>query len=115
MGNKINARVGRPALKKMALVAASWGLRDEELGRFVRRNGLYLSEINSWKEQMKKGLEENMQLHGETKAAFQKKIAKLEKQLNEANLIIEAQKKVQKVLADAETNTDRKRVKPSSK
>ena len=65
---------------------------------------------------MKVGLENDMKINNETKAAYLKKIAKLQLQLDEANEIIEAQKKVQKILADAEErNTTSKRAKKSSK
>ena len=95
-------------------VAKSWGLKKEGLGIFLRKNGIYLSELNDWKEQMQNGLEKEQEMGSHTKAYFRKKIERLEKELAGAQTIIEVQKKVQKVLAGEEKSTQKKLGKKSS-
>lgn len=112
---EVSRRIGRSVFQKMSLVAESWGLNKTDLGAFLRSKGLKSCELEDWRNQMSDGLDLNIVMNVDTKKSYQKKIAKLEKELNEARLVIEFQKKVRKTLADAERNTKPKSVKKSSK
>jgi len=66
----------------------------------LRREGLYSSNIKTWQEQLEKG-----KLNKKLSNKYQKKIAELSKQnrkltreLNQAKLIIEAQKKISEII-----------------
>jgi transposase-like protein len=69
-------------------------------GAILRREGLYSSNIKTWQEQLEKG-----KLNKKLSNKYQKKIAELSKQnrkltreLNQAKLIIEAQKKISEII-----------------
>ncbi len=81
-----------------------------QIGRLLRREGLYSSHLTNWRRAREKGLlqamtprkrgrklKEKNPLTGEV-ALLQKEKRKLEHKLKHANLIIEAQKKISQVL-----------------
>ncbi len=81
-----------------------------QIGRLLRREGLYSSHLTNWRRAREKGLlqaltprkrgrklKEKNPLAGEV-ALLQKEKRKLEYKLKQANLIIEAQKKISQVL-----------------
>ena len=102
MGNKVNEICGMQARHKMSLLWQSWRLNDEELGRFLRENGLVSSELEMWKEQMEEGLQSNTRLTTYGRRELRKEINKLKAQLAEAKAIIDAQKKTLKLLGKKE-------------
>ena len=70
-----------------------------QIGALLRREGLYSSNITKWREQLEQG-----KLNKKLNDKNQKKIAELSKQnrkllreLNQAKLIIEAQKKISEI------------------
>jgi hypothetical protein len=87
--------------QKMRFVAQSWSLKGEELGRFLRRNGISFPELLSWREQMKDGMDDGKPLSRSYRRELQMKIDSLEKQLRQAHGIIELQKKVQEIRTEA--------------
>lgn len=115
MGSARTQKVGISSLQKMNYVFESWGLRGKHLGFYLRSHGLYSFQLKLWKEQMSEGLMNNMIVSMDTKRDYLKKIADLEKKLREAEAIIEAQKKVQKILAVEDESMSLKAVKQSSK
>ena len=81
-----------------------------QIGRLLRREGLYSSHLGSWRRAREKGLlqamtprkrgrksKEKNPLTGEV-ARLQKEKRKLEHKLKQAELIIEAQKKISQIL-----------------
>ena len=71
-----------------------------QIGAILRREGLYYSNITKWREQLEQG-----KLNKKLKDKHQKKISELSKQnrklqreLNQTKLIIEAQKKILQIL-----------------
>ena len=102
---EVYRRIGKSADRKFRLVMQSYGLKGSELGAFLRSNGIYSDELNDWRNQMSDGLSGNMMMNVDTKKSQQKKIEKLERELKEARIIIELQKKVQKILEDEEQST----------
>ena len=76
------------------------GTQPGQIGAILRREGLYSSNITKWREQLEQG-----KLNKKLNDKNQKKIAELSKQnrkllreLNQAKLIIEAQKKISEIL-----------------
>lgn len=88
--------------QKMEFVARSWHLRGEELGRFLRENGVYSVELDSWREQMSDGLKHNKPLSRSEKKILENRIKLLERELQQANAVIDLQKKVQGLFAENE-------------
>ena len=105
MGNQINTRAGPQAKRLMRYVVEAWYLQGEELGRYLRSNGIRSEQLALWREQMKEGLEDNKLIACKTRRDYRRKIEKLEKELNEARVIIDIQKKFQKALEAEEENT----------
>ncbi|MGZ3792891.1 MAG: transposase [Bdellovibrio sp.] len=108
---------------KLRMVAETFGLKGEELGRYLRRNGISSCELRDWREQMTDSLDEGRPVARSEKKSLNSKIkllenevANLQRELNEARLLLDIQKKVQVILEDEkEENTVKKHVKPSSK
>lgn len=114
MGSKVHDNPGRLSDEKIALVSASKGLSGEKLGEFLRKHGIHSSELDLWLEQMRDGLEAEVVVVTDSKKFFRDKIKKLEKELEEARLIIEAQKKVQSLMEDEAKKSPSKSKKKSS-
>ncbi len=91
---------------KLKVLAEIEGCEQGRIGVVLRREGLYWSNIEAWRRQQKYGLsskkrgrkpDENKALKDEL-AKLQRKSARLEKQLRQAECIIEIQKKVSSML-----------------
>jgi len=72
----------------------------KQIGAILRREGLYSSNVTYWRKQMEQG-----KLNKKISDKFQKKITellrqnkKLQRKLNQAKLIIDAQKKISEIL-----------------
>lgn len=115
MGSKVHANTGRSASEKLRLFSECREMKGVKRGEFLRKHGLHASELELWQVQMRQGLEAEVMLRHDTKKAFRDKIKKLEQELNEAQVVIEAQKKVQKLLATAAKKSPPKPKKKSSK
>lgn len=96
-------------IQKMRLVAESFHLKDEALGRFLRQKGIHSHYLESWKEQMAMGIDRDKPVYREERRWYKEKIKKLEEELQEARAIIELQKKVKNLSSEAEAQ------KPKSK
>ena len=105
--------------KLRILQAADNCTQSGQIGRLLRREGLYSSHLTSWRRARNKGilqamtphkrgrkLKEKNPLTGEV-ARLQKEKQKLENKLKQAELIIEAQKKISQIL-DITLNIDEK-------
>jgi hypothetical protein len=99
----------------MLLVVKSWGLWGYPLGAFLRSNGIHSLELKEWRNQMSDGLSANIMMNVNTKKSYQKRIAKLEKELKGALAVIELQKEVQNFMEGAEQSTNKTPAASSSK
>ena len=115
MASKVSVKRGFSANYKMYLVFQSWHLRGQDLGHFARTKGTFVRHLKSWKEEMKMGIDKGTKASPQTAAYYRKKIAKPERELNEARVVLAVKKKVQKILADEAKKAPRKRAKGSSK
>jgi len=86
--------------KLMILKEIDESTKPGQIGAILRREGLYSSNITTWREQMERG-----KLNKKLDDKHQKKIAELSKQnrklqreLNQAKIIIEVQKKISEIL-----------------
>lgn len=85
-----------PPEDKIWAVMTYEGLGKNSKGAFLRKNGLYSSQIFKWKKEMIEGLS-----LGNKKLS---KIVKYEKELRAKRAVIELQKKTQKILVEKESN-----------
>ncbi len=114
MGSKVHENSGRLASEKLRLFSESRHLKGVKRGEFLRKHGLHTSELELWEVQMRQGLDAEVIMRPDSKKAFREKIAKLEKELKEAQIIIETQKKVRKLLGAAGRRSQAKSKKKSS-
>lgn len=66
----------RSPVEKMRLVMAAEGLEGQELGTFLRHEGIYLADLQRWKQQMLGGLSSSPAQHKE----LQRKLKQAEQQ-----------------------------------
>ena len=121
MSNSEHRKVGHKTKTKLNLVLRSMELTGVKLGRFIRENGLYKTDLERWRQQMQLGLEKETRVTRATRSHFtgkikqlKKKLKSTERELKEAKIIIEAQKKIQKILEEEEKSTQKRRGKKSS-
>jgi hypothetical protein len=96
------------AEERLRVLNDSAGLEDEELGAFLRREGLYASTLHEWRAAALEGL-----VPSKVSRAEQKRVKELERELRrkdralaEAAALLVLQKKVQALLAAGEGDTD---------
>ena len=80
--------------QRIQYLVDSFYLKGEEYGAFLRRNGLYSHDIDAWREQMKKGLDEGRLVYKDERYKLEKKIEHLSSELEKAKALIEFQKKI---------------------
>jgi transposase-like protein len=103
-------------IEKMRLVAESWHLRGENLGSFLRRNGISSPELLAWRSQMKDGLEEGLPVVRSEKKRYEAKIKRLEEEVRQLRVLNDLQKKAQILLEQEEArNTAKSLEKKSSR
>ena len=113
--DKIKKSGGRPndrrAEDKLQLVLEASLLTDEELGEFLRRNGLHEADLERWKQEALIGLGDRR--HEQQRAAENKRLRKLEREilrkdkaLAEAAALLVLQKKVQAIWGDGDDDTE---------
>lgn len=83
-------------LQKIRFVAETWPLKGADLGRYLREKGLHRHDIQTWKEQMAMGISGEKPVYLEERKWYKSKIEKLERELFEARMIIDLQKKILK-------------------
>jgi transposase len=91
---------------KMKILAELEGCERGQTGGILRREGLYSSHIDLWRRQQKQGFVPDKKAHKANGnkalkvelAKAHRKAARLEKQLHQAECIIEIQKKVSSIL-----------------
>lgn len=87
----------RPAREKLSLLLQARALTEEQLGEFLRREGIREGDLERWEQEVLEGLE-----RGPAEDAQNRRIRELEaqlhksqKRLKEADALLELQKKVQ--------------------
>jgi transposase len=112
---KIKANDGRPddrtADEKLQLVLEASLLTDEELGEFLRRNGLHEADLGRWRDDALAGLGDRRPV--QRRATDTKRIRELEREvrrkdkaLAEAAALLVLQKKVQAIWGDGDDDTE---------
>jgi transposase-like protein len=101
----------RTADEKLQLVLEASLLTDEELGEFLRRNGLHEADLERWREEALAGLGDRRQ--GRRRAADTKRIRELEREvrrkdkaLAEAAALLVLQKKAQAIWGAGDDDTE---------
>lgn len=85
---------------------------DEELGEFLRRNGVHEATLKQWRSDAEEGLSDNKQ-RSNKKSKEEKKIKELERELRrkdkalaEASAILVLKKKVADIWGDEDDSTN---------
>jgi len=97
----------RQLSEKFSLLLESRGLADEELGSWLRDNGLHSQHLSVWEQEMRDAMGKGEQAMCEQLKAAKKKIREQERELNrkekalaEMAIIVVAQKKTQELFKD---------------
>lgn len=91
---------------KMGMVAESWELSGESLGRYMRARGISSSELESWRAQMKDGLEDGKPLDRGAKRKYESEIRRLEKEVAKLRATVDLLKKSELNEAEAEAKRE---------
>ena len=103
------------AEEKLAAVLEAAAIPEEELGAFLRRQGLHEAHLRRWREQMLGALQEPRARPSAKNGSearelreLKKELARKEKALAEAAALLVLQKKVQALWGDADDDTGKK-------
>lgn len=110
---KNGVKQSRTALDKARLVTEASQLSDEELGEFLRREGLHQAQLQEWREAIEDALVHGKKRRRREAAQEAKKIKRLEREvlrkdkaLAEASALLILQKKAQAIWGDVDDGTD---------
>lgn len=102
----------RSASEKLRIVVASAGLGPDELGAFLRREGVHEAELEQWRAAAQEALEKETG-RPSSRGGDGKRIKELERELRrknkalaEAAALLVLQKKVRELLGDGDDDTD---------
>jgi transposase-like protein len=103
-------RKERSAETKMRLVLEANRLSEDELGAFLRREGLHEADLAEWRDAMLSGLKPLTRQHarspeGRRVRELEKELRRKEKALAEAAALLVLQKKVQALWGDEDDDT----------
>jgi len=98
----------RTGAEKLAIVAGAEGLEGEELGEFLRREGVHLAELEQWRELAQQALQGQPKRVPPSKELRKLKaeLARKEKALAEAAALLVLKKKVAEIWGDEDDDTD---------
>jgi len=118
-GQTPKQRRTRTPAQKLDVVQQASQLTDDDLGAFLRREGVHTSQLNEWIEMVKAASLAALtpsKTSRAVKSPDQKKIHALEKELSrkdkalaEVTAILVLKKRVQEIWGDADDNTDTRR------
>jgi len=119
MSDETSKKSRRPqdwtAPEKQEAVLKAAGLPDEQLGSFLRREGLHQTHLQQWRQQMLQGLEEKPKGGRSAKSLEARRIRELEKELRrkdvalaEAATLLILKKKAQAIWGDEDDATPQK-------
>ncbi len=102
----------RTSAEKLGAVLEASSLSEEELGGFLRREGVHRSHLEQWRQQMLRGLEEKPPRRRSTKTAEGRRLRELEKDLRRKNAalaetaaLLVLKKKAQVIWGDGDDDT----------
>jgi len=92
----------RTPREKLRLAMEAERLSEDELGEFMRREGVNEEELDAWRDSLLWAMQSSKQRMADRKQVrtLERKLRKQEKLLNEANVLLELQKKVQAMWTD---------------
>lgn len=96
------------AEERLRAVTEAGRLEGEELGKFLRREGLHEETLRQWRQAALEGLQPARRASRSERRRIEKlerQLAKKEKALAAANAVVALQKKVHALLADADDDT----------
>jgi hypothetical protein len=98
----------RTGAEKLAIVARAEGLEGEDLGEFLRREGVHLAELEQWRELAKQALQGDVKRLPPSKELRRLKaeLARKEKALAEAAVLLVLKKKAEALLGGEDDDTD---------
>lgn len=109
---KNGTKSARTAAEKVRLVAEASQLSDQELGEFLRREGLHEAQLKEWREAMEAALAGNKKRRGRKVSQEQKRIKELERELRrkekalaEAAALLVLKKKAEAIWGDGDDDT----------
>jgi hypothetical protein len=93
--------------EKLRLLLKARALADEQLGEFLRREGIREGDLERWEQEALGGLQRGPSDAGKSRQIreLERRVHKSEKRLKEANALLELQKKVQALWGDEDDNT----------
>jgi transposase len=99
----------RSAEEKLRLVLEAGRLTGEELGAFLRREGLHEAELDQWRDAMISSLRPSKQSLRESRRIreLEKELRRKDKALAEAAALLVLQKKVQALWGDEDDDTNK--------
>jgi transposase-like protein len=91
--------------EKLRLLLKARALADEQLGEFLRREGIREGDLERWEQEALGGLQRGPSDAGKSRQIreLERRVHKSEKRLKEANALLELQKKVQALCEDDNT------------
>lgn len=108
MQRKRNGKQSLNLQKKMSLVLEARGLRDEELGRWLREKGLHESQLSAWEKEIESFLNhsedrgEREKLQQENKE-LKRELYRKDKALAEMTALVVLKKKLEALLGEEES------------
>lgn len=100
------------AAERLRVLGETWQLRDDELGAYLRREGLHRVTLDEWRAAALEGLAPARSARAKS-SADQKRVRELERKLRrkdralaEAAALLVLQKKVQAIWGDEDDSTD---------
>ena len=104
----------KSAEEKLKIVMEAETVAEDQLGAFLRRNGIHEAQLREWRGMMLSGLQKpikpSSKPSGETRRIheLEKELLRKDKALAEAAAIIILKKKVQSIWGDEDEPTDKK-------
>jgi len=98
----------RTGAEKLAIVEQASGLEGEVLGEFLRRAGIHLAELEQWRKLAEQALQGEPRRLAPSKEMrkLQAELARKEKALAEAAVLLVLKKKVAAIWGDEDDDTD---------
>ena len=104
-----------PPEEKLQAVIEAATVAEEDLGAFLRRQGLHDAQLKEWRQLVLSGLKQQPGRSGRASTAQARRVRELERELTrkekalaEAAALLILKKKVQSIWGDADDTTDKK-------
>ncbi len=99
----------RTSQEKLNLLLKARSLPDDQLGEFLRREGIREGDLERWEQDALSGFERaaSSEVSSRQVRELEQRVRKNEKRLKEANALLNLQKKVQALWVDEDDDTSR--------